>query len=277
MTSITVGLKRNSRISILALGLVLIFLTNTDAHAEPTANTRNWSIEAGVRYSLLTPSGTMGVSKDNEVKQSDLSDLGLNDAEGTWGLSLGGRYGRPHLFFSGQKSSFTGTGTATKEISQGPITIPAGSVVDTTMDLGIYSVVVTYNLIPGEHKMGLGLGVMGLDFGVSYKEVNTGAQIEIKETYPLPLLALNGSVFWKRIELSALVGGAFIRISGDEVGYLNTDIAARYAFYKGKRFSSMASLGYRYTGMIIDISESTNRFKADIDFTGPYIGLRFKF
>ena len=41
---------------------------------------------------------------------------------------------------------------------------------------------------------------MGLDFAVSYTEVSTGVQINTDESYPLPLLAVNYSFLWKRME-----------------------------------------------------------------------------
>jgi hypothetical protein len=268
--------KRINKVKSYILTFILL-LSMTFIPEAKAAEERKWSIHGSVRYSLLTPKGEMGVSNNSNVDKTDLSDLGLDSADGAWGISIGGNYGRPHFFFSGQKSSFSGTGTTSKDMSQGPVTIPAGTPVDTSMDIGIYTVVATYDFIPGKNELGIGLGVMGLDFGVNYTAVSTGAQINIDETYPLPLLAVNGSLNWKKIELAALVGGAYIQISGSEVGYLNADIAARYAFYKGENWSGMASLGYRYIGMGLDIKENNDRFKADINFTGPYIGVRFKY
>jgi len=39
----------------------------------------------------------------------------------------------------------------------------------------------------------------------------------------------------------------------------------------------MASLDYRYTGLQMDINDGSNQFKADLNFTGPYIGVRFEY
>jgi hypothetical protein len=39
----------------------------------------------------------------------------------------------------------------------------------------------------------------------------------------------------------------------------------------------MVSLGYRYIGMNLDVELDSNKFKADIDLTGPYLGLRVEF
>jgi hypothetical protein len=241
------------------------------------ADEKKWSIEAGVRYSLLSPSGEMGAKKDDEAKQTNLKDLGIDSAEGAIGISIGSQYRRLQFFLSGQQSSFSGTGTTLEEISQGPITIPSGVPVSTTMDLGIYSFIAAYNLIPGDYRLGLGLGVMGLDLEITYTALSDNAQIKIDETYPLPLLALSGSANWKRLEFAALIGGAYINYEGDKVGYLNADIAARYAFYKGNRVSGMVSLGYRYIGMVLDIEADNAMFNLDMDFTGPYVGLRIKY
>ena len=93
----------------------------------------------------------------------------------------------------------------------------------------------------------------------------------------MPLIALNGTAHWGRFEVAALIGGAYIKYNSNTISYLNADLAGRYAFYKGKHWSGMVSLGYRYIGMNLDIEEDCNKFKADINLTGPYIGLRIKF
>jgi hypothetical protein len=43
---------------------------------------RKWSIEAGVWYTLLTPSGEMGTVDNGVSNESNLSDLGLDSVEG---------------------------------------------------------------------------------------------------------------------------------------------------------------------------------------------------
>jgi len=238
---------------------------------------KNWSINGAVRYTYLTPGGTMGGSNGTDVNQSSLSDLGMDSGAGAWGFSIGGQYHRPQLFFSGQQSEFSGSGTTTHDISQGNITIPAGSEVDTSMDIGIYTVAGTYDFLSGKNNLGLGLGLMMLDFEVAYTEVSTGVQINIDETFPLPLLAVNYSYRWKRTELAGLIGGAYIKANGDTVGYINMDLSARYAFYKSDALAGMVSLGYRYIAMNLDINNNSDRFKADLDFNGPYVGLRFEY
>lgn len=256
-------------------GMTGMFL-ESEAAAD-SAMDRKWSIEGGVRYSLLYPSGKMGVKKGGSSSQSDLSDLGIDSSEGTFGISLAFQYGRPKFFFSGQKSSYSGIGSTAKDISKGPITIPAGTAVSTSMDLGIYSIVGTYNMLPGKYRLGLGLGLMALGLDVSYTSLDDGAQLNFDDTYPMPLLAINASVKWKSIEWAALIGGAYIKYNDNEVGYLNADIAARYPFYRGKQWSAMASLGFRYIGLSMDVKADEVGFIADLNFTGPYIGVRFKY
>ena len=267
----------NTKLYIFAFILFLSMTLIMEAMAAEEKKEKNWSIQGAVRYTLLTPGGKMGGSNGSDVQESSLSELGMDSSEGAWGISIGGQYHRPQLFFSGQQSGFSGSGTTSNDISQGPVTIPAGSAVDTTMDLGIYTVAVTYDFLSGKNNLGVGLGVMGLDFAVSYTEVSTGLQINTDETYPLPLLAVNYSFFWKRMEFAGLVGGAYIKINDDEVGYINLDLSARYAFIKSDTWAGMASLGYRYIGLKMDINDGGNQFKADLNFTGPYIGVRFEY
>ena len=238
---------------------------------------RKWSIEGGVRYSLLTPGGKMGSVVNDETKYSNLSDLGLDSAEGAFGISLGGRYKRVRLFFAGQQSSFSGEGVTTEDIEKGGITIPAGTALDTTMDLGINSLVVTYNLIPGEHELGIGAGLMVMNFKVSYTAKNSGANITIDETTPMPLLAISGTARWQKFVFQGVIGGAAVNYDGNKVAYGSVDVTARYMFYQRQNKGGLVSLGYRYIPLKMDFSYENNAFKADIDFAGPYLGLRFAY
>ena len=268
-------LKPAAGILLITAGVLGGFLHPEFAAASDTD--RKWSIDGGVRYSYLSPGGKMGVKKDGNANQTDLSDLGIDESTGTIGVSLGGQYGRPHFFFSGQESSYSGIGSTFKDISQGPITIPAGTEVSTTLDLGVYSFVGTYNLLQGRYKLGLGLGLMALGLDVAYTSLVDGAQVQIDDTYPMPLLAVHTSVNWSRLELAALIGGAYFKYNDNEVGYLNADIATRYAFLRGKRWSGMVSLGYRYIGIYMDVFADNVGFKADLNFSGPYMGIRVKY
>ena len=269
--------KTKNHLTVFVATLCVFVAVVNAAMAAEARKEKNWSIQAAVRYTYLTPGGEMGGSNGSDVKQTSISDLGMDSNEGAWGFSIGGQYHRPQLFLSGQQSSFSGSGTTSHDISQGSFTIPAGAAVDTTMDLGIYSLAVTYDFLPGKNNLGVGLGLMGLDFEVSYTEIATGVQINIDETYPLPLLAVSYSFLWKRMEFAGLIGGAYIKMNDDEVGYVNLDLSARYAFYRGDMGAWMASLGYRYINLQMDIKDGANEFEADLNFSGPYLGLRFEF
>ena len=238
---------------------------------------KEWTIEGGVRYTLLTPDGKMGSVIGGDTKYTDLSQLGMDSAEGATGLSLGGLYKRTRLFLSGQQSSFSGSGITPEEIAKGGVTIPAGTSLDTTMDLGIYSFVATYNLIPGQHELGIGAGLMVMDFKVSYTAQNTGANITVDETTPMPLLALSGTTRWKQMVFQGVIGGAAVNYDGNKVAYGSVDVAARYMFYQRGSGGAMVSLGYRYIPIKIDINYESSAFKADLGFAGPYVGLRFAY
>ena len=236
-----------------------------------------WTIEGGIRYTLLTPGGKMGSIVAGDTKYTDLNQLGMDDAEGAFSVSLGGRYDRTRVFMSGQQSSFSGAGTTAEDIVKGGITIPAGTPLDTVMDLGIYSFVATYSLIPGKHELGIGAGLMVMDFSVSYTAQNTGANITIDETSPMPLLAVSGTTHWKQFIFQGVIGGAAANYDGNKVAYGSIDLTARYMFYQRGRQGGMVSLGYRYIPLNIDVNYENSAFKADLDFAGPYLGLRFAY
>jgi len=44
-----------------------------------------------------------------------------------------------------------------------------------------------------------------------------------------------------------------------------------------QRKAGLASIGYRYVPMTLDISYDNDAFKAELDFAGPYLGLRFAY
>jgi len=252
--------------------VVLVSVCSYSENAQPDS----FDAEAGIRYSMMTPSGSMGVVQDGVSQQTSLSDLGLDSAEGSGGISLGLRYKRVNLYLVGQQSSYSGSGTTAHDITQDGITIPAGTPVVTTLDLGIYSTIVTYDLIDRAYKVGLGLGLMGLDFGVEY---NTGTiMIPIEETIYLPLLATSLSYDWNRFEIEGLVGGAAVDASGNKVAYIDLDVALRYALLQREHIGAQVALGYKYITMDLELeSDSENAFEADLSFTGPYVGLRFLF
>lgn len=241
------------------------------------ANEKTWSFEGGLRYSLLTPNGEMGTVKEEQTNYTDLSQLGMDSAEGAPSISLGGRYKRTRLFLSGQQSSFSGSGTTAEDIEKGAVRIPAGTPLNTDMDIGIYSMVATYNLIPGQYELGIGGGLMVMNFKVSYTATNNGANITIDETTPMPLLALSGTASWQRFIFQGVVGGAAINFEGNKVAYGTIDLAARYAFYHKENKAGLVSLGYRYIPMYLDFAYEGNAFKADINFAGPFVGLRFAY
>jgi hypothetical protein len=255
--------------ALLTSALILSSLLSAVAAEE-----RTWGFELGLRYSLLTPGGEMGSVIDGTEKETSLSDLGLDDAAGAGGLTLGLKHKRANFYLSGQVSDFSGVGTTTHDITQGDVTIPAGAPLDTSMDIGIYSAIATYDLIHSTYDLGIGLGLMALDFGVDYSSF--GTDIGIDETVYLPLLAINLDVYWKRFEFAALIGGAAVNANGNEVYYVNADLAARYAFVKNERWAGQVALGWRYITMDLQFEEdASDGFEADIDFSGPYVGLRF--
>ena len=128
-----------------------------------------------------------------------------------------------------------------------------------------------------EHELGIGAGVMVMNFKVSYTAKNTGANITIDETTPMPLLAISGTTKWQKFIFQGVIGGAAVNYEGNKVAYGSVDVTARYMFYQRHNKGGLVSLGYRYIPLKMDFSYENNAFKADIDFAGPYLGLRFAY
>ena len=253
------------------LTLSLILVASTAAAAE-----REWTVHLGLRHSLLTPGGKMGTRIDGEESLTDLDALGLDDA-GAGAVSVGAHFKRWRFFASGQKPSFEGSGVTSKDITSGGITIPEGTPVDTTMNIGIYSLMATYDVIDRTVDIGVGAGLLVLDFSVAYKPIEIDQTLKVGETMPMPVIALGLTTGVKRFAFQGTFGFAYFSKDGNKAAYATTDLAARFALVKTDTLAFQASLGYRYIPMDVEIDLETSEFKADISISGPYLGLRAEF
>jgi hypothetical protein len=229
------------------------------------------------RYGQVDVGGSAAVQTGGISAENSVEALGIQD---TTAPSLVGdfKWGSPHLYVNLQRSDHDGTGVLEADLTQGGITIPVGTQVDTRMDLGLYTSYLTFDFLPGDSELGLGVGIVGVDLDFSTTDDLTATTIETSQQLPIPVVAARGGCSVWRVQLDA-VGGIMQVSSGDDrVSVIDLDAGGRICVLgDGDRAGGWLTLGYRYTDLDLEYTDGGSDVKTDLDFSGPYVGLRFSF
>ena len=230
------------------------------------------------RYGPVNIGGKAGVEAGGITAENSVEALGISDDDGTPSLRGDFKWGSPHLTFNLQRSNHDGTGLLEAELSQGGVTIPVGSVVDTKMDLGLYTGYLTFDFIPGDAELGLGLGVVGLDLDFASTDRLTSSTVATEQMLPVPVLAARAGISFWRADLEALGGIMQWSSGGDKIGIVDLDATGRIRILgDGDRATGWLTLGFRYTNLDLEYQENGDDVRVDLDVTGPYIGVRVSF
>ncbi len=228
------------------------------------------------RYGLADIDGEFGISSTNVTGQADLNQMGLEE-EDAFGARADFKWGLPHFIVSGQGSEHEGDGTLSAEVSQGPITIPVGSNVSSSLDLGLYSGLLLFDLLPTENfELALGAGVSVIDFDLSIVDQGSGDTVQSDEVLLLPVIAANAGLKFGSFELALLVSGFDLSYDNDSGTFIDGDAFARWRFLGGDshvRASLIA--GWRATLLDVDLEESGDSIEGEVELSGPYVGLEF--
>ncbi|MFT5199771.1 MAG: hypothetical protein ACI87O_002444 [Planctomycetota bacterium] len=237
------------------------------------------AIDGTARYTQLSPEGTLAISDAALFTSNSLSELGLDDKEGVPGAAVDFQWLGPHISVSTQSGSWSGSGVLSGEFTDGTISIPIGANVDSELDLGIHSAIITWDFLPGDAELGLGFGVDFLDMQGSFTDQATAQVIDFDETLPIPMLAVRGNVHVGPIELGGYIAGFKFDYDGNDAEFIDLDLMARYHFIGGAtRASGSIVLGYRSITLDVDYKgDNDERIVADLDFTGPFIGAQLSF
>ncbi len=236
-------------------------------------------IDGAVRMIEFTPEGDIGISTTGVTATNSLEGLGLNDEERIPGAMVDFQWGGPHISVSTQQGDWSGTGTLNAEFSDGTVTIPVGTAVNSELDLAIHGAVITWDFLPGNAELGIGFGVNALDFQGSFESQSTMDRIDFDEMLPIPSIAVRANVQVGAFEVGGHASGFEIDYDGDEAFFLDMDVNARYHFIGGNsRASGSVMLGYRALQLEVDYTDdSGERVDMDLDFSGPFIGAQLSF
>ena len=250
----------------LSLASVLLLLGSC---AIPTVN-------GTARYLNFKPSGNLLISDGPTSAGNSMSDLGLANTDGALGAEVHLKWGMPHLSFSTQSSAWSGSGILNGEFSSGGITIGANTPVDSELELGLNTALLTWDFIPGSPELGIGFGLTMLDLRGSFE--SNLQRVEFDETLPVPMLAVRGAIALGPLDVAGHLAGISVDLDGDEASILDFDIHARYHLLGfDQRGSAYLVLGWRQFDLNVDVRSSSENIDADISFAGLYAGLQVSF
>ena len=268
-------LKRNTSAFLLVVtGILLLSLLPSHKLA---AKEREVYVEGGLRYGILYPSGDIRIEYSGNEENIDLSEMGIDDPNGSLSLSIGLQIDRSHFFFNYAGIYYGGSNTVEETKIYNGHLIPAGTVINSEIDIKLYTLIYTYDLLNSKHDLGIGLGLALMDYYSHYFEGGGDSEVTHHQLYPMPLLTVSGILDLNRFELQALIGGAAVKINDNKVAYLTTDLAIRYKFLRRERIHGMISLGFMWVLMYIEFSQDPNIYYQNTDFYGPYLGVRIKY
>jgi len=221
-------------------------------------------------------SGTVGeTTSGTPVSKIDVDDdLGMGDTSNEFGGRADLSFGAGKWTFAYSPASFSGNGTLPADITEGGVTIPAGTAVASDVKMNVGTAIWTYDFVPSETaEFGLGLGVHALDF--DGKVTDGSSTVRQNYTIGVPVLAARGGVMFGPFDLSALVSGLQVKNGSDEATFFDADVMGRWRFFGGVGGHVAFSLvvGWHRTDMELDYTDSNDHVNADLSVAGLYYGL----
>ncbi len=223
-------------------------------------------------------SGHVGANASGAaVEVNSIEDaLGLDHDSAAPGLRFDADFGAPRITFAWQRSDHSGLGMLDVEISDDDVTLPAGTDVATDVGLDLYSLLVTFDLVPTDTvEFGIGLGLQGMDVqaGVRARDGMPPGTVTVDEFAALPVLAARAGVELGPVELSALLSGFSASYEGDSATLYDLDVAARLRLLEQGRLSGSLVLGWREVRIDAEYEDGNERADLDVRLSGPYFGL----
>lgn len=247
-----------------------------------------WEFGGGVRVSYMKLTGGITGFRASDGQEFDLNyeQIGMSNYSPSTSLTFGGRYRKWNFFFSAARGSYTGSFKSNVDIDRDGVQIPAGSIVDGKISMGIYALTTTFAALQSERAdLGFGAGFLLLNMGSWYSTAATDSTEAVdaggKHVFPMPFLAASGRLKFDRFKISAVGGGAIFDGVMDgydyKVWYYNYEIRMAYDFHVKNGYTWSVSGGYRSLVMDSKAEKNSNWFREKDIYTGPFIGIRVKF
>jgi hypothetical protein len=235
-------------------------------------------VEVLPRFTQVDIDGEVGVDSSGSVSATNSTDdLGLEKDSSAFGGRVDLRWGSPHLTVSFGESSHDGDGTLSATMSSGGTTLPSSTPVHTDLDASLSSAILTFDLFPSDLvEVGLGFGVsaVGLDGRVTSKDPLNPGQIDFDQTLPVPVIAGRLAFDIGRVQLSALVSGLSFDSGDDHADFLDADVQGRVRLWgSGSRLVGFLAAGWREVSADVKFEDGGDHVEADLEFSGPYLGI----
>jgi hypothetical protein len=240
------------------------------------------SSEARVELASLGIDGGIGIDKSAVTSRNSVDSLGLTRDTAVPDLRADFQWDTwhsPHLTLNGFASSHGGDGVLDHDLSQGAVTIPAGTAVGSKFDVGYYSSVCTFDLSTRrDFEAGLGFGLAWLDLKADFTSKVNGDEIFTDSSKPIPLLAARLGWRGDRFAVSGLISGIGASYGGDRATFLDADLCAELMLF-GKKHAPSGSvvLGWRYLHSSVQYDDTNDSVDAAISIAGPYLGFAMHF
>lgn len=231
-------------------------------------------VEATPHYGLSQLEGDFAIATGGITGTNDVGDLGLDDEEAAPGVRADLRWGMPHLTVTVTDTSWSGSGTTTADLSQDGVTIPAGSNVDSEVDLVYGNAIVTFDFVPGDtFEVGLGFGLEAASVQTSVRQVGLGAVIDTDEDLPIPVIALRAGVDLGPVSFDGLLAGISMDYDGDSLTFYDVDLRGRWEMFDHAHLM----VGYKRWVVDLEYEDGAENVELDITADGPYFGIVIAF
>ena len=226
------------------------------------------------RVGQLDIEGDVLVSSSIASVASDAEELGFDQDDATFQPRVDLRWGPAHITASGYIADYEGTGTAEGQLDLGGVVIAAGEQVESALDVTSVNLVTTFDLVPTSLvDVGIGIGARVVDFEGQVRSLSSGDSIDSDELFALPVAALRAGVALGPVQLSAIASGLSGSYDDIDATVIDVDVLAEYRFDDFLGFHGSFVAGYRHIGIDVEYTDDGSDVDADLDFTGPYIGL----
>jgi hypothetical protein len=208
------------------------------------------------------------------TSKNSTGDLGIDDDDSGFAVRGDFKWGMPHLSVALQQTTHDSSGVLSAPFGNPPIA--PSTPVTTDFDLGLHNAYLTFDLIPGDWELGLGLGLVLLD--IDFTTTDGTNPVSADELLPVPVLAARGGVGLWRIDFEALAGLSAIDTGDADVSFLDLDVNGRLRLFgDGDRATGSLTLGVRHTDLDAEYEDGADDVDLDLTFSGPYLGFRLQF
>jgi|JI10StandDraft_1071094.scaffolds.fasta_scaffold33753_5 hypothetical protein len=232
------------------------------------------NLEVTPHFGSSKLSGDFAVAAGSVSATTGIDDIGLDGSESTPGVRIDAKWGSPHLSVSVEQTKYSGSGATTVNLSQGSTTIPAGTDVESDLDLTYGNALITFDFLPTDmFELGIGLGVEAAKLDTEIKATTLGQSISTDESVPIPVIAARAGLNLGAFSIDGTIAAIKIDYSGDNLEFYDLDLRARWAAFEHAHFL----VGYRRWDVNLDYEDGSDNVKLDVVSAGPYFGVAIAF